>query len=97
MTDEPIHLKRAGAEWWHSDDYASPNMTKASLGEFFNAVLSEGAHVGEIWPFNHEYSRSAVYVSIYATEAQRQAIEARTRYRFRHSPKIKMNGGARND
>ncbi|WP_158673357.1 hypothetical protein [Bosea sp. FBZP-16] len=88
---EPISLKHAGARWWHTDDYASPNLTKASLGEFFAAVLSVGAYVGEIWPFNHRYSRSAVYVSVFATDEQKAAIEGATRYRFRRPPKLKLN------
>lgn len=89
--DEPVHLKEAGAEWWHSDDHASPSLRKSSLGEFFFVVLSEGAHVGYIWPFNHKFSGSGVYVSIYATDAQRQAIEGKTRFRFRRPPKINVN------
>lgn len=88
---EPIHLRQAGAVWWHTDDHASPNLTKASLGEFFAAALSAGAYIGEIWPFNHRYSRSAVYVSVFATDEQKAAIEGATRYRLRRPPKLKLN------
>ncbi len=68
MTSEPIHLKQAGARWFHSHDHHSPNLSKTSLGEFFTVVLSAGAYIGEIWPFNHRFYRSAVYVSVFMTE-----------------------------
>lgn len=89
--NEPGALKQAGARWWHTDDYASPNLTKSSLGEFFAATLSAGAYIGEIWPFNHCYSRSAVYVSVFATDEQKAAIEGATRYRLRRPPVLKLN------
>lgn len=91
--DESQLLKAKGARWWHSDDYASPNLTKKSLGEFFNAVLSSGAQVGNIWTFNPNFSRSGVYVTIFATEEMKQRIEASTRYRFHLPHKIALNGG----
>jgi len=88
--DERPRLKAAGATWWHTDDYASPSLTKASLGEFFTAVLMSGAQVGEVWPFA-TYPRSAVLVSLFATEAQKAEIEAKTRYRLRKPPAIHLS------
>jgi len=83
-------LKAAGATWWHTDDYASPNLTKASMGEFFHVVLSTGAQIGEVWPFNYRYARSMVLVSLFATEAQKAEIESKTRYRLRKPPKVHL-------
>lgn len=88
---EPIRLKIKGAKWYHTDDYASPNLSKASLGEFFFIVLSSGAYIGEIWPFNYQYSRSLVKVSIYCTDEQKIEIETKTRYRLKSPPTIKVN------
>lgn len=92
MIENPL-LKQKGAKWWHSEDYNSPNLSKASLGEFFHVVLSTGAQIGEVWPFNYTYSRSAVYVSIFATDEQKTKIEAATRYRFKTPPKVHLNSG----
>lgn len=91
MIDELIGLKNAGATWWHSADHHSPNLSKSSMGTFFNAVLSEGAHVGEIWVFNHNYNKSAVYVSVYMTEEMKNTIEANTKFRFNPPPVINLN------
>lgn len=90
---ENTRLRHAGAVWWHSDDYASPNLSKASLGEFFHVVLSEGAQIGEVWVLNPRFNRSAVYVSIFATDAQKNSIEGKTRYRFRPPPVLNLNNG----
>lgn len=94
MSDEPLHLKQAGGRWFHSDDHASPNMTKAQLGLFFHEVLKEGGHIGSVWPFNHRYNFSAVYVTVFMTEDMKAAIESRTRFRFRNPPKITLNSAA---
>lgn len=91
MTDEPIGLKSKGATWWHTEDYHSPNLSKSSMGTFFNAVLSVGAHVGDIWVFNHNYNKSAVYVSVYMTEDMKNEIESNTKFRFVPPPKITLN------
>lgn len=89
--DEPIHLKQAGAVWWHSDDYNSPNLSKASLGNFFFHVLIQGAHVGHIWVFDRSYHKSSVYVSIFATKQMIENIENNTKFKFRLPPKINLN------
>ena len=91
MASEPIHLKQAGARWFHSHDHHSPNLSKTSLGEFFTVVLSAGAYIGEIWPFNHRFYRSGVYVSVFMTEEMKSEIESKTRFRFRDPPKINPN------
>lgn len=92
--DEPFHLKRKGAKWWHSDDYASPSLRPSSLGEFFFHVLSAGAHIGTVWPFNAKFRGSVVIVTVYMTDAQREHIESATRYRFRPPPKITLNSSS---
>lgn len=78
-------------KWWHTDDHFSPNLSKASLGEFFYAVLSVGAKVGSVWAFNHRYHRSSVFMTIQATDEQKDKIEAMTRFRFRPPPKVHIN------
>jgi hypothetical protein len=40
------------AKWWHSHDHHSPNLSKASLGEFFHAVLRHDVEIGDVWVFN---------------------------------------------
>ena len=87
----PIGLTAKGATWWHTEDHHSPNLSKASMGTFFNAVLSTGAHIGEVWVFNHNYNNSAVYVSVYMTEEMKNTIEANTKFRFRPPPTINLN------
>lgn len=79
--------------WWHSEDHHSPNLSKASLGEFFYAVLSVGAEVGQVWAFNYRYPRSSVFMTIKATEDQKNQIEAATKFRFKPPPKIHLNAG----
>lgn len=65
-------------------------MSKASLGEFFFEVIRAGAQIGTVWPFNPKYDRSPVYVTVYMTEEMKDSIEARTKYRFRDPPTIKL-------
>lgn len=79
---EPLHLQLKGGKWWRTDVTGTPNLTKNSLGTFFYEVLSVGAYVGEIWPFNIHYARSAVFVSVYMTEEQKKIIEEKTKFRF---------------
>ena len=87
----PIRLEKAGASWWHSEDYSSPNMSKASLGSFFFEVLKEGGYIGEIWPFAPQYHRSAVYISVFMTEEMKNNIESRTKFKFVPPPVIQLN------
>jgi hypothetical protein len=89
---EYVHLTQKGAVWWHTDDYAAPNLSKASLGTFFFEVLREGGQIGDVWAFNYAYPRSLVLVSVYMTEEMKNAIERRTRFKFRLPPKISLNG-----
>lgn len=88
---EPVHLKQAGAKWWHTDDYHSPNLSKASLGEFFYHVLKAGGYIGEVWPFNHKFDRSGVYISVFITDKMKAEIESKTRFKFRPPPKIELS------
>jgi hypothetical protein len=89
--DEPVHLKSAGATWWHTEDYSSPNLSKSSLGEFFYRTLAVGAHIGFIWPFNHRVDRSGVYISVFMTEDMKKEIESKTKFKFRVLEKIMVS------
>jgi hypothetical protein len=80
----------ANAKWWHSHDHHSPNMSKASLGEFFHAVLQHDVEIGQVWVFDRRYHRSAVYVTVKMTDETRIAIESATRFRFVPPPKIAL-------
>lgn len=88
---ENYSLKIRGAQWWHTHDHHSPNLTKASLGTFFNAVLSEGAQIGEVWTMNPNYPRSIVLVTVFATREMIDNIESKTKFRFREPPKVSLN------
>ena len=88
---EPIHLKNAGAKWWHSSDHASPTLTKTSLGSFFYHVLKVGGYIGEIWPFAPQYDRSSVFISVFMTDEMKAKVEAETKFRFNLPPKISLN------
>jgi len=89
--NEPIGLTAKGATWWHTEDHHSPNLSKSSMGTFFNAVLSTGAHIGQVWVFNANFNNSAVYVSVYMTEEMKNTIEANTKFRFLPPPQINLN------
>lgn len=81
-------LERQGATWWHTEDYHSPNLSKASLGEFFFEVLKIGAEIGTVWVFNRHYNRSGVYITIFMTEDMKKELESKFRYRFVPPPVI---------
>lgn len=86
---EDVVLKNKGAKWWHSDDYHSPNLSKSSMGLFFNTVLKTGAQIGDIWVFNKNFDRSSVFISVYMTEDMKNEIESKTKFKFKIPPKIK--------
>ena len=81
-------LERQGATWWHTEDYHSPNLSKASLGEFFFEVLKIAAEIGTVWVFNRHYNRSSVYITIFMTEDMKKELESKFRYRFVPPPVI---------
>lgn len=81
-------LEKQGATWWHTEDYHSPNLSKASLGEFFFEVLKIGAEIGTVWVFNRQYNRSVVYITIFMTEDMKKELESKFRYRFVPPPVI---------
>jgi hypothetical protein len=87
----PTYLQLAGATWWHSADRNSPNLSKASLGEFFYHAMKIGAHIGYIWPFAPEYDRCLVKVSVYMTEDMKVKFEPQTKFRFETPPKVHVN------
>lgn len=84
-------LEAKGAVWWHTDDYASPNLSKSSMGEFFNLVLSKPVQIGSVWVFNPEDKRSPVYISVFMEETTKDEIESQSKYKFRLPPKIRLN------
>lgn len=88
---ESIILKNKGAVWYHTDDYHSPNLSKASLGEFFCTILTEGAQIGDVWCFNKTFPRSSVYVSVFMTEEMKNNIEQKTKFKFKLPSKIHLN------
>lgn len=77
--------------WWHSEDHYSPNLSKASLGDFVYNALREGAKIGSIWPLNAKYHRSWVGVTIQATEEQKNNIEAKTKFKFKPPTQVHLN------
>lgn len=77
--------------YWHTEDSHSPTLSKASLGDFFYTVLSEGAEISSVWPFASKYPRSSVFVVIKATAEQKQKIEDKTKFKFKPPPKIHVN------
>ena len=66
------------------------NLSKASLGEFCYEALKCGAEIYQLWAFNHNYHRSAVYPAIRATEEQ-VAYLREIGYDFVDPPVIKLN------
>lgn len=89
--DEPFLLQKQGARWFHTDDYHSPNLSKASMGLFFHEVLKTGAHIGSIYVMRPDYNRSTVLASVFMTEEMKDQIEANTKFRFRDPPKVHLN------
>lgn len=77
-------------KWWHTHDHHSPTLTKASLGEFFYHVLTNGAIVGQVWAFA-KYPRSSVFMTIEATDEQKDAIEKATKFKFKPPPQITLS------
>jgi hypothetical protein len=86
-----VLLEKQGATWWHTEDYHSPNLSKASLGEFFFEVLKVGAEIGTVWVFNRHYNRSSVHITVFMTEAMKNELETKFRYRFIPPPTITLN------
>ena len=84
-------LEKQGATWWHTEDFKSPNLSKASLGEFFYEVLKIGGEIGSVWAFNRHYNRSSVYITVLMTEDMKNELETKFRYRFKPPPKITLN------
>ena len=88
---ESVRLQQAGARWFHTADWEGPNLSKASLGNFFFAVLSQGAQVGDIWVMNPKFHKSAIMVSVFMTEEMKAAIEASIKVKFKYPPKMQLN------
>lgn len=85
---ENVKLKQKGAKWWHTEDHASPNLTKTSLGLFFYHVLKVGAQIGSIWPFNPKYDKSSVFITVFMTDEMMIKLENETKFRFKPPPKV---------
>jgi hypothetical protein len=78
-------------KWWHTEN-PSPCLSKASLGEFFFETIAHGARIGMVWPFNPDFDRSLVTVSVFMDEEVKAQLEAKMKYRFRLPPRIKVGG-----
>lgn len=79
---KPYHL--------HDHDGKRIKLSKASLGEFCYHALKCGADIYQLWAFNHNYERSAVYPAIKATDEQIQYLRD-VGYVFIDPPTIKLN------
>jgi len=77
--------------WYHTEDHHSPNLSKASLGDFLYRVLKEGGEISQIWPFNPRYDRSPVYFVVKLTEEAKLKIEKETKIRFKLPREIHLN------
>jgi hypothetical protein len=87
----------SNAKWWHTAEHAgSVQMSKASLGEFFYAVLHRNVQIGEVWPFA-PVRGALVLVSVKMTPDVKDEIEAETRFRFVPPPKITLNADRPDD
>ena len=82
MAYENPKLKDQGAKWWQSADAASPELTKASMGRFVYEALKLGAQIDTMSPFNAEFDKTPVFVTIFMTDAQKVELEKRTELRF---------------
>lgn len=82
MEKKPYHLADHGGK--------RINLSKASLGEFCYEVLKCGADIYQLWAFNPNYHRSAVYPVIKATDKQ-VAYLRELGYIFIDPPVIKLN------
>lgn len=67
------------------------SLTKNSLGEFTFAVLSVGGDINSFFVFDHKYPRSAVFISVQLSIAQKEKIESETSYRFDPPPMIALS------
>lgn len=80
--------------WDRSERRGKPTtLSKASIGEFCYAVLRSGGAIYEIWPFQPNYNRSAVYYRVRLSIAQKDKIEAETPFRFDPPPTVHLNSG----
>jgi hypothetical protein len=78
--------------WDRSEHRGKPtNLSKASLGEFCSAVLGCGGEISSFFVFNARYLRSAVFVRVRLSIAQKEKIEAETKYRFDPPPTVHVN------
>lgn len=84
---EDAFLRRRGGRWFHSDVHHSPSLSKAALGEFFYELLKAGAQIGMISLFRYKgTAKGTVYVTAFMTDEMKQAVEERTRFKFRDPP-----------
>lgn len=69
--------------WFHTDDSSGPTMSEASLGRFFKAVLTAGGKIGSVHAIDRNFDRSPVSVTVLMTDEMKDAIEARSKFRFK--------------
>jgi hypothetical protein len=83
---KPYHLAE-----YHTDNKGKRvNLSKASLGDFCYHALLCGAEIYQLWAFNHNYKRSAVYPAIKATQKQVDYL-AEQGYNFVEPVTFKLN------
>jgi len=66
------------------------NLSKSSLGSFCYHALKCGADVYQLWAFNPNFERSAVFPAIKATQKQIDYLKEQG-YVFVDPPQIKVN------
>lgn len=79
---KPYHLSERGGK--------RISLSKSSLGEFCYHALRCGADIYQLWAFNPNFDRSAVYPAIKATDEQVDYLRS-LGYDFVDPPTIKLN------
>jgi hypothetical protein len=81
---------------WDADSYGSPepqkrlNLSKASLGTFFEGILRHGGGVTSVYAFG-KYVRSAVVARVFLTVKAKEAFEAETGFKLRPPITVSVN------
>ncbi len=66
-------------------------LSKASLGDFVYAVLSNGGDVSSFFCLNHNYSRASVFSRVRLSLKAKKKIEEDTAFRFDPPPVPHLN------
>ncbi len=86
-------LQNKGGQYWHISEREGRRLwlSKARLGEFVYEVLKRGGEVIQLWPFNPQFERSAVYPVVAMTRAQRDKFEAETGFILVDPPRVTVS------